>query len=208
MLERLFEKFNLQHPADYRGRSMSVSDVVVLHENGRDTAHFCDSIGFVEIPQFFSPIPSVSLETTGLHVEGHQGTWHSIEQKEILGHDFFLMEHDEFGSDTANIVVDDSGKLVAEDLWNGFNQDVVRMITEEQGLHSNKTADQDAALSNSLTTTPTSPTERNYLKAAEEYQEENYNCTPTNAAMISSTMKERVYLCCPESFNKILQYLQ
>ena len=130
----------------------------------------------MEVPQFFSPIPSVSLEATGLHVEGHQGTWHSIEQKEILGHDFFLMEHDEFGSDTANIVVDDSGKLVAEDLWNGFNQDVVRMITEEQGLHSNKTADQDAALSNSLTTTPTSPTERNYLKAAEEYQEENYNC--------------------------------
>ena len=176
VLESLFEKFNLQHPADYRGRSMSVSDVVVLHENGRDTAHFCDSIGFVEVPQFFSPIPSVSLETIGLHVEGHQGTWHSIEQKEILGHDFFLMEHDEFGSATANIVVDDSGKMVAEDLWNGFNQDVVRMITEEQGLHSNKTADQDAALSNSLTTTPTSPTERNYLKAAEEYQEENYNC--------------------------------
>ncbi|MGN8963376.1 DUF5688 family protein [Bariatricus sp. HCP28S3_D3] len=176
VLESLFEKFNLKHPADYRGRSMSVSDVVVLHENGRDTAHFCDSIGFVEVPQFFSPLTSVSLETAGLHVEGHDGTWHTIEQKEILGHDFFLMEHDEFGSDVANVVVDNSGKLVAENLWDGFNQDIVRMITEEQGFLSDKTAVQTASLTNDSAAAPASPTERNYLKAAEEYQEENYDC--------------------------------
>ena len=44
VLESLYQRFNFCHPADYRARSMSVSDVVVLHENGRETAHFCDDI--------------------------------------------------------------------------------------------------------------------------------------------------------------------
>lgn len=43
VLESLYEKFNMRHPADFRGHSLSVSDVVVLHDNGVVTAHFCDS---------------------------------------------------------------------------------------------------------------------------------------------------------------------
>lgn len=54
-LESLFMKFNLELPANYRSCSMSVSEVVVLHENGNDQAYFCDSIGFLEVPQFFQP---------------------------------------------------------------------------------------------------------------------------------------------------------
>ena len=50
------------------------------------------------------------------------------------------------------------------------------LITEEQGFLSDKTAIQTASLTNDSATAPASPTERNYLKAAEEYQEENYNC--------------------------------
>lgn len=56
VLESIYEKFNLYHPADYRGHSLSVSDVVVLHENGHTSAHICDSFGFVEVPEFISPI--------------------------------------------------------------------------------------------------------------------------------------------------------
>ena len=52
-LDSLYEKFNIDHPADYRGRSMSVSDVVVLHQNGEDKAYFVDSFGFTEVPEFF-----------------------------------------------------------------------------------------------------------------------------------------------------------
>ena len=51
-LEDLYEKFNIDHPADYKGRSMSVSDVVVLHQNGEDKAYFVDSFGFSEVPEF------------------------------------------------------------------------------------------------------------------------------------------------------------
>lgn len=56
VLESIYEKFNLYHPADYRGHSLSVSDVVVLHENRHTSAHICDSFGFVEVPEFISPV--------------------------------------------------------------------------------------------------------------------------------------------------------
>ena len=41
-LEAIFEKFNLDHPEDFRGHSLSVSDIVVLHQNGQNTAHFVE----------------------------------------------------------------------------------------------------------------------------------------------------------------------
>jgi antirestriction protein ArdC len=51
-LDKLYVKFNIRHPADYMGRSLSVSDVVVLNENGKRTAWFCDTFGFREVPGF------------------------------------------------------------------------------------------------------------------------------------------------------------
>lgn len=49
-LEDVYRKFNLDHPEGYKGRSLSVSDVVqVVDEQGNSTFHFCDSIGFKEI---------------------------------------------------------------------------------------------------------------------------------------------------------------
>lgn len=51
-LEAVFEKFNIDHPTDYKGHSLSVSDIVVLHEDGENTAHFVDSFGFTELPEF------------------------------------------------------------------------------------------------------------------------------------------------------------
>ena len=52
VLNGLFEKFNIAHPDDFRGHSMSVSDVVVLQENGVEKAYYVDSLGFKEVPQF------------------------------------------------------------------------------------------------------------------------------------------------------------
>ena len=48
----IWEKFNIDHPADFKGRSLSVSDIVVLHQNGENTAHYVDSIGFQQVPEF------------------------------------------------------------------------------------------------------------------------------------------------------------
>ena len=58
-LNALFEKFNIDHPADYKGHSLSVSDIVVLHENGENSAHFIDSFGFTELPDFVRGLEGV-----------------------------------------------------------------------------------------------------------------------------------------------------
>lgn len=53
-LDSIFEKFNLDRPEDFKGHSLSVSDIVLLHENGTNTAHFVDSFGFREVTEFLS----------------------------------------------------------------------------------------------------------------------------------------------------------
>lgn len=58
-LEALYEKFNIDHPADYKGHSLSVSDIVVLHENGKNSAHFVDSVGFTMLPDFLREIEGI-----------------------------------------------------------------------------------------------------------------------------------------------------
>lgn len=52
-LEALYTQFNIDHPEDFRGHSLSVSDVIVISVDGKDTAYFCDSFGFTEMPEFF-----------------------------------------------------------------------------------------------------------------------------------------------------------
>ena len=54
MLAKLFQTFNINHPADYKGRSVSVSDVIVLKCGDKISAYFVDSIGFVKLRKFFS----------------------------------------------------------------------------------------------------------------------------------------------------------
>ena len=64
-LEGIYRTFNVDHPADFKGHSLSVSDVVVLHQNGHDTAHYCDSVGFQQVPEFLleNPLRTAELST-------------------------------------------------------------------------------------------------------------------------------------------------
>ena len=54
-LEDIFTRFNIDHPQDFQGHSLSVSDIVVLHQSGENTAHYVDSIGYKEVPEFLQP---------------------------------------------------------------------------------------------------------------------------------------------------------
>ena len=58
-LESVYEKFNIDHPADFKGHSLSVSDIVVLHEDGENSAHFVDSFGFTGLPDFMRELGGV-----------------------------------------------------------------------------------------------------------------------------------------------------
>lgn len=55
MLEQLYTKFNIDHPSDFRGHSLSVSDIVALNEAGNVSCHYVDTIGFKELPGFLKP---------------------------------------------------------------------------------------------------------------------------------------------------------
>ena len=54
-LERLYQKFNTDHPADYHRPSMSVSDILAVKQDGVVSFHYCDSVGFVQLPDFIKP---------------------------------------------------------------------------------------------------------------------------------------------------------
>ena len=234
-LDGIYERFNIQRPADFTGHSLSVSDVVVLNDGSTVKAYYVDSIGFAELPEFFKernmdlqkenllneelqeieifdkpglfsngrlrdeevpkglyrydlrgsdydPGQPITVEKNvvvnhaasvlmaeeldlgadgrlelgeeGLNftgaeltvrefmeeqqqkrsglihgdsdhiaVEGHIGTWYAVDEMEIGGEKFFLLEHEEHGDMAACAAVNEQGKLVAEDLWNGFDED-------------------------------------------------------------------------------------
>mgnify|MGYP000322094120 CR=1 FL=1 len=241
-LDGIYERFNIQRPADFTGHSLSVSDVVVLNDGSTVKAYYVDSIGFVELPDFFKernmdlqkenllneklqeieifdkpglfsngrlrdedvpeglyrydlrgsdydPGQPITVEKTvvvnhaasvlmaeeldlgadgrlelgaeGLNftgglltvrefmeeqehkkdglihgdsdqiaVEGHVGTWYAIDETEVGGEKFFLLEHEEYGDEAACVAVNEQGKLVAEDLWNGFDEDFQDAVKE------------------------------------------------------------------------------
>lgn len=67
-LDSLYEKFNIAHPEDYSGHSLSVSDIVVLNENGNVKAYFVDSISFRELPDFLQLEPELNQEEVAYQI--------------------------------------------------------------------------------------------------------------------------------------------
>lgn len=61
-LDELFRRLNADHPNDFSGRSLSVSDVVVLHQHGQDTAYYCDLLGWQEVPEFLGQRYQTEIE--------------------------------------------------------------------------------------------------------------------------------------------------
>ena len=135
-LEDIYTRFNIDRPKDFKGHSLSVSDVVVLHQNGQDTAHYVDSFGYKDVPEFFKTqekalIPD-NLET-GETIKTPRGTFYvtamSREQMEAAG---YGLHHQS-----------DDGKYLI--MGNGTRAFAVPVQPE------------------------------NYLKAAEQTTEQNYN---------------------------------
>ncbi len=61
-LEDIYTRFNIDRPEDFKGHSLSVSDIVVLHQNGENTAHYVDSIGYRDVPEFLREQPAIAAE--------------------------------------------------------------------------------------------------------------------------------------------------
>ena len=63
-LEKLYQQFNLEKPADFHSPSMSVSDIVAIKQDGKVSCHYCDSVGFTQIPGFLPENPLKNAEMT------------------------------------------------------------------------------------------------------------------------------------------------
>lgn len=141
-LDSLYEKFNLNHPAGYQGHSLSVSDVVVMQRDGQTKAYYVDSFGFKELPDFVRQRlheaemnrkredSAVTLDTSGIEIEQHEGLWHTADKREIAEEIFYLMEHNEYGDSVAAVIVNADGELVAQELENGFERGAMEAIHE------------------------------------------------------------------------------
>ena len=146
--DSLFIKFNLAHPSDFTGHSLSISDILVLKKNGEIHVSYVDMIGFVPLADFYKEpvlrsVEQITETTRGFTAEGHSGTWHTIQMQEFHNEKFFQMRHDEFGKQVADIIVNEQGQVIAEDLWHGFSPEAMKLIGEyllDKSLHDKKEA--------------------------------------------------------------------
>lgn len=145
-LENIYTRFNQERQPDFDGPSLSISDVIVLNRDGVLSAYYVDSPGFRDLKDFLPQLSAdnrtktneiiypmdgpITMDSKGIEVEGHEGTWHPVEVQELNGRQFFLLEHDTYGDSVAKMIVDDDGTLFAEDLWNGFDEGAREAIAE------------------------------------------------------------------------------
>ena len=100
-LDEIYHCFNMEHPADYKGRSLSMGDIVVFRQDGKQTAYYVNRIGYREVPEFFKEqgrqLTPDKLET-GETVKTPRGTFYvtamSREQMEAAGYGFHHQSED------------------------------------------------------------------------------------------------------------------
>lgn len=105
MLEAIYEKFNIYHPEDYRGYSLSVSDIVVLHQNGKNSAHFVDSFGFTGLSDFMQTLEGVKEQEAEIDTSGQDVQKSEPEKQELETSDYTLEDGDEI-IDLGDVKVD------------------------------------------------------------------------------------------------------
>ena len=156
-LENIYEKFNIDHPADFRGHSLSVSDIVVLHQDGKDTAHYCDSFGFQEVPEFLKQqdkqlTPDALL--TGESIQTPRGSFHvtamSREQMEAAGYGFHHHSEDGKylimgnGTQAFAVPVQQESPIKAAELTQEQNTDMIDGVLNNMPTASEKEAKEKA----------------------------------------------------------------
>jgi len=156
-LEAVYEKFNIDHPADYKGHSLSVSDIVVLHEDGKNSAHFVDSFGFTGIPDFMRELEGVEerekgeTEPEAPQEEAQDTSGHDVQKSEaekaeqksypdFYGHTLvYAMEHGEVDKYMDSRKFDRECKEAVEETirqnFDGMHlkHDIVKPLAEQYG---------------------------------------------------------------------------
>jgi antirestriction protein ArdC len=90
-LEAIYTKLNVDHPADYKAHSLLVSDVVVFHEDGENSAHFVDSFDFTELPKFMLTLEGKENEIQtelAVHIADRYILMHECDE----GYDYSILD--------------------------------------------------------------------------------------------------------------------
>ncbi len=131
--ESIRKQFDKQLPRRFKGHSISVSDVLVLNKEGVVTSYYIEKTGFTVISGFIRNGSSgviMSFDTTDFHIEGKEGSWLAFDSIIIDGKEFFLMENEKYGKEVAWAVVDEDGKLIVDNVYQGFDQTVLQQIKD------------------------------------------------------------------------------
>ena len=119
-LEAIYTKFNIDHPAEYKAHSLSVSDIVVLHEDGENSAHFVDSFGFMELPRFMLILEGKENEIQtelAVHIADRYILMHECEEGydySILNEQYHLLDGGVY--DNPDITIQRAMDMVIADL--------------------------------------------------------------------------------------------
>ena len=95
-----------------------VSDVLVMARDGENKAYYVDEQGWTELPDFVEQrkrvveltdkmwYAPVTMNSTGVEVEQHEGLWHPVERRIVQDEIFYLMQHNEYGNSVNGVMVD------------------------------------------------------------------------------------------------------
>ena len=101
-LDEIYRRFNIEHPADYKGHSLSTGDIVVFRQDGKQIAYYVDEgADYRQVPEFFAQ-PEKQLTPdecmTGEQIQTPRGRFYltdrSREQMEAAGYGFHHQSED------------------------------------------------------------------------------------------------------------------
>ena len=128
-LKAIHERFNIDRPEDFKGHSLSVSDMVVLHENGKNSAHYVDSYGFTELPDFMLDLAGEKVQ------QGQLGRYPSLYHSTLS----YAVEHREEGEYRKSQKLNVECRKAIEDVIGekldvqSLNPDMVKPLLEQYG---------------------------------------------------------------------------
>lgn len=190
--EQIRKRLERKLPRSFHGHSLSVSDVLVLNKAGVVTSYYVEKEGFTVIAGFIRNGSSgalVSFDTTHFHIEGKEGSWLAFDSVIIDGRQFFLMEHETYGKEAAWVVLDEDGKLIVDNVYQGFDQTVLQQIKDYLNPTQNVTEPQIQGTPSGHTLLPSGNSKEKqplenwqkymengeYLRSIESGEEQNYS---------------------------------
>ena len=130
--EQIKKDLEQKQPHNYKGHAVSTSDVLILNDNGVTTTYYVNKDTFIEIPDFMKVTSSESggltKDTVDYEIEGKDGTWEVVDYLLVEGKNYFLMEHEQYGTNVAYVILDQNGKVIVDSVYNGFDDMVKQQI--------------------------------------------------------------------------------